>query len=126
MPEANERPNFAEFIKPDLKRDECVKIIQSLLTPEEITALGGENAADKVIDGLSYLGVFAPAPATFDRGAFLFTTSGIFDGNEGVKAWNICKQLGIFKDESEVDPGRVSISEDLKEMLENPENGYLT
>lgn len=126
MSENNERPKFTGFIKPDLKREECVKIIQSLLTPQEINALGGKDAADRLVDGLSFIGVFAPAPGTFDKSSFSFVTADVFEGKEGEIAWGVCKQLGIFKDESASGPGRVSISEDLKEMLENPENGYLT
>lgn len=110
MSENNERSKFTGFIKPDLKKEECIKIIQSLLTPQEINALGGESAADKLIDGISYIGVFAPAPGTFDKPAFSFVNVDVFEGKEGEVAWDVCKQLGIFKDESASGPGRVSIS----------------
>jgi hypothetical protein len=126
MSETNERQTITGLLTGITKRDECVKIVKQLLTPEEVTTLGGENAADKVVDSVAFLGVFAPAPATFDKEAFLFTTSGDLPEKEGETIWNFCKKVGIIKDESFAGKERVSVSRDLVEMLSNTENGYLT
>lgn len=87
---------------------------------------GVEAAPEKIVESVAYLGVFAPAPATFDKGAFFFTAVAGVPEQEGEAIWNICKQIGVLKDESSAGQGRVSVSKDLVEMLVNTENGYLT
>ena len=123
MSENKERQTITGLLTPTTKRDECVKIVKQLLTPDEVKFLGEEDAADKVVESIAYLGVFAPAPATFDKQAFFFTAVADLPEKEGEAIWSICNQIGVFKNES---TGRVSVSKDLVEMLGNTKNGYLT
>lgn len=122
MSENKERQTITGLLSPTTKRDECVKIVKQLLTPDEVKFLGEEDAADKVVESMGYLGAFAPSPATFDKQAFFFTAVADLPEKEGEAVWSICKQIGVLKDES---AGRVSVSKELVEMLGNTKNGYL-
>ena len=129
MSESKEKPQSINgLVNANTSRDQFVGVLQSLLNPEETEKLGGvEVAADKVPESLAYLGVFAPAPATFDKDAFAFTAGANLLEEEGSTVWETLKRVGVLKDESATSsPGRYSISKELVDMLTNPNNKFLT
>ena len=79
-----------------------------------------------MIESLAYLGVFAPAPATFDKNAFEMTGGFDLDPEAADTIWNFFLRTAILNDESAKAQDRVSISERLTTMLLNPSNGFFT
>jgi len=125
MTEKKDKQNLADLVSPNTKREEFVGMVEGSLTPEEKRDLGGDYL-NKVVDSMSYLGVFAPAPATYEKNAFLFTGGQDLEEKEVDVVWGFLKRTGLLVDEVKVAPGRVSISEKLVNMLANPSNGFLT
>ena len=127
MAEKKENQSLDDLITINTKREEFINMVEDRLTPEEKRDLG-ENASDKVVESMSYLGVFAPAPATFDKNSFFFTGAGGADlrPKEGDAVWNFLKRTGVLKDESSVNEGRVSISQKFVAMLIDSSNGFLS
>lgn len=105
--------NLSELISPTLKREDFVKMVEDRLLPDEVINLGHkpEEAADKIVESLAYIGVFASKPATFDKGAFKFTGGFDLDDEAVDTVWNFLIRTGVFVDESETSPGRVSIEQ---------------
>lgn len=103
-------------------------MVEDRLVPDEVINLAHkpEEAADIIVESLAYIGVFAPKPATFDKGAFKFTGAFDLDDEATNTVWNFLIRTGIFIDESKVGPDRVSIEQKTAEMLKDASNGFLT
>jgi len=123
MTEKKEGQTLDELVTSNTKREEFVEMVEERLTPEEKTNLG-ENAANKLVESMSYLCVFAPEPATFNKKAFAFTGGFGLEEKEIDTIWNFMKRTGILKDQSALDPGRVSVSEKFIGMLADTSNGF--
>ncbi len=104
-----------ELITPKTSFDELIGMVDGMITPEDREILGVE-AVQKIADSIAYLGAFVPAPATFDKKAFFMTTTLDLPEKEAERIWRINKRFGILKDESNVDPGRVSVSTELVQI----------
>jgi hypothetical protein len=107
--------------------------VKDLLKETEVTILGGGNkdeAANKIIESLAYMGVFAPEPATFDTDAFMATAGADLSSRvEGITIIGFLDRTGAFKEDETVEvgsPRRFSISKNLTQMLLDPNNGFLT
>ena len=126
------QPSYLEgIVNPDTTRDEFLGAVKMSLNANEINELGGEEVApNKIVDTLSYLGVFAPAPATFDIHAFNATAGSDLPENESAQVFQFLKRTGLVKKEDiDVDVGhgfRYSISPDIQQMLIDTKNGFLT
>jgi hypothetical protein len=114
-----------DLISPNTKHDKFVEAVDEVLTPEEKQKLG-EGSANKVVDSLSYLAAFAPAPATFDKQAFMFTGGADLENSEADTVWSFLNRTGLVNDESKVAQGRASVSTSLVQMLQDASNGFLT
>lgn len=119
---------FKELVNVDTNRDRCIEIIKGLITSDEVINIAStrDEAAEKVVESLAYLGVFAPAPATFDKTAFEMTGGFDADPEASDTMWNFFLRTDILNDESAKAQDRVSISEGLTTMLLNPLNGFFT
>lgn len=120
--------DLSNLISPSLKREKLVNLIKDRLTYDEFLNLGfnAKEAADKIVESFSYLGVFAPEPSTFDKASFLFTGAFDMDDEAANTAWNVLLRIGLLKEEPEVGRDRVSIDQKTIDMLQNTSNGYLT
>ena len=125
MTEKKEEQALDELIMVNTKREDFVEMVADRLSPDEKQNLG-ENAADKVVESMAYLGAFAPEPATFDKGAFLATAGFGLEEKEVDTVWDFLKRTGALKDRADVNSGRVSVSEKFVEMLRDASNGFMT
>lgn len=123
----NDQP-LSDLISPNTKREDFVKRVEEILEPDEVINIHPmrKDAADKLVESLSYLGVIAAQPATFDIDAFKFIAGSEFDDEAAYTAWYFLKRTGILVDESKAGEGRVSIEQKTIDMLINPSNGFLT
>ncbi len=102
--------NILELITPQTDYDMLVDIVSNALTPEDEEVLGGKKeAARKVAESITYLGVFAPYPADFDEKAFLIVSVPDLPEDEGKRLFQIDKRIGAINEEPGK-VGRVSIS----------------
>lgn len=113
--EKKEKINIMELITPETDESQLREIVEKLLTPDDMQMLGGkEAAAQKVVDSIAYLGVFASEPATFDELAFDRTATLGLPKNEAKRILEIDGRIGVYKTEAEKFRGekRFSISEE--------------
>jgi len=109
---------FADSLNMGMTNGEFVNLIEFYLTPEEIEVLGGQDVASaKLADSWTYLAVFAPKPATFNKEAFLGTAGADLPDIEANRSWEVALRLGVLQDESGVGAGRVSVTQQMTEKL---------
>lgn len=128
MTENKNDQTLIDLISPNTKREDFVKRVEEILEPDEVINIHPmrKDAADKIVECLSYMGVFAAQPATLDIDAFKFTAVPELDDEAAYTVWNFFNRTGVFVDESKVGEGRVSIEQKTIDMLINPSNGFLT
>ncbi len=128
MSETANNQSLTDLVSPTTKREDFAKRVGEILEPDEVINLdpNREEATNKLVEALSYMGAFAPSPATFDKDAFKFTAGFDLDDEAVNTAWDFLLRTGIFVDESKTSPGRVSIEQKTVDMLRDTKNGFLT
>lgn len=132
MSEISSTNNFVEIIGPDTTKDQFVDAVKKSLKPDEVKELGGvETAAEKIVESMSYFGVFSSDPdATMSKDAFAVTGGSDLNTNEIDIVWNVFNRLGIVtkaEDKFQDDhlPTRFKLANGLVEMLQDHKNGFL-
>ena len=117
MTEATIPKKFDQIFAVGTTPDQFPDIVKPFLTPEDIQALGGDSdlVAQKISDSIAYLGAFAPAPATFDKGAFMATAGFDYPAIEAERILSIAQRLGVIQSEPNE---RLSISQSMAVRLE--------
>lgn len=132
MSEISSTNNFVEIIGPDTTKDQFVDAVKKALKPDEVKELSGvETAAEKIVESMSYFGVFSLDPdATLSKDAFAVTGGQDFNADEKNMVWNVFNRLGIVtkaedKFQDERFPTRFKLVKGLVEMLSDHKNGFL-
>lgn len=132
MSEISSTNNFVEIIGPDTTKDQFVDAVKKALKPDEVKELGEvETAAEKIVESMSYFGVFSSDPdATMSKDAFAVTGGSDFNTNERDIIWNVFNRLGIVtkaEDKFQDDhlPTRFKLANGLVKMLQDHKNGFL-
>lgn len=114
--------NLIGVINKGLEKNKFIAVIKQILTPEE-EKFFGDNSAEKITNIISYLGPFAPEPASIDKEAFEQTAGFELTQKARNIVFQFCLDTGLIKQNKTA--GRFTIPGVLIDMLTNPNNGYL-
>jgi hypothetical protein len=124
----NASQNLSSLINVHTNRRDFEHLIDETLTPAEKDKFG-PHAAYVITEAFSYLGPFSDEVGSFGKDAFRFVNEGELEEKEADDVLDFLVDKGLvmkfMNERLEFLEGRFTISQEIKEMILDLENGFL-